>query len=83
MIESRSAAAGELQGERGVRVRRINRDTVVPSQVSVKDLNIKLYSSLTFQCFSFNTTLALVGGKLKVYVLVKLLKFLTGANVKK
>lgn len=42
MIESRSAAAGELQGERGVRVRRINRDTVVPSQVSGKDLIIKL-----------------------------------------
>ena len=56
---------------------------MVPSQVSVKDLNIKLYSTLTFQCFSFNTTLALVGVKLKVYVLIKLLKFLTGANVKR
>ena len=83
MIELRSAAAGELQGERGVRVRRINWDTVVPSQVSVRDINIKLYSTMTFQCFSFNTTLALVGNKLKVYVLIKLFKFLTGANVKR
>ena len=50
MIELRSAAAGELQGERGVRVRRINRDTVVPSQVS-EDINIKLHSDVPVLLF--------------------------------
>ena len=55
MIESRSAAAGELQGERGVRVRRINRDTVVPSQVSVKDLNIKLHSDVPVLLFQHHS----------------------------
>ena len=54
MIELRSAAAGELQGERGVRVRRINRDTVVPSQVSVKDINIKLYSDVSVLLFQYH-----------------------------
>ena len=53
MIESRSAAAGELQGERGVRVRRINRDTVVPSQVGVKDIEYQalLYSDVPVLLF--------------------------------
>ena len=69
--------------EKFIKIRMINRDTIVASQVRQLVRYFKILHFCLLQSFSFNTSTALMGMKLQVYVLLKLLKYLRGSSVKR